>query len=381
MFGRLYTYQLKMLAGQKWIIGWNFLFPLVLATAFFLGFGNLISDDPDSMSTIDIGIVSTTSADSPFISIIDELSKETDGDVKLLNATTYTSKEEAIKAMNKGTISGFYLVSDIGIETIVPFNGYDATILNEIVREYENKKAVLEDIMRDHPENMESAVQMISQDLNIIEEHDFGCNTSPYIQYFYSLLAMASLFGSWISTAMLEVICADKSEHGKRFECSPSGKLTAILAGMLAGLTFQSLSNIVTVLYIEYVLGINLGAPLLNIALITTLGSAVGIASGVLIGALCNNERLRVSLPIIYSMVCSFLSGLMWLQIKQIIESNCPIVNRLNPAALLTDSLYVLATYGKIHEYYLDIATMLIIIVICLIISTISLRRRKYASL
>ena len=100
MFGRLYTYQLKMLAGQKWVIGWNFLFPLVLATAFFLGFGNLISDDPDSMSTIDIGIVSTTSEDSPFISVIDELSKETNGDVKLLNATTYTSKEEAIKAWN-----------------------------------------------------------------------------------------------------------------------------------------------------------------------------------------------------------------------------------------------------------------------------------------
>lgn len=39
MFGRMFIYKLKELVRNRFLIGWNFLFPLVLATAFYLGFG------------------------------------------------------------------------------------------------------------------------------------------------------------------------------------------------------------------------------------------------------------------------------------------------------------------------------------------------------
>ena len=58
-----------------------------------------------------------------------------------------------------------------------------------------------------------------------------------------------------------------------------------------------------------------------------------------------------------------------------------PIINRINPAALLTDCLFVRATYGKTDVYYRDIFTMLVLIAACLIISAMFLRRRKYVSL
>ncbi len=59
MFGRIYVYKLKEIIRNVYVVGWNVIFPIVLATAFYLGFGNLISDDPDSFKTINVGYVNT----------------------------------------------------------------------------------------------------------------------------------------------------------------------------------------------------------------------------------------------------------------------------------------------------------------------------------
>ena len=346
MFGRIYLYKLKELVRNRYLVGWNFIFPLVLATAFYLGFGNLIKDDPDTFKTLDVGYVNTNQVESNFSTMLDELSKTTSEHEQVLEVHNFDSKAAAMTAMGNEEIYGIYIETDGDIETIVPYNGFRATTLNQIVREYENKLTLIETVSKDHPENLQTAVDMVTSDLSIIREHDFGNNTSPYLQYFFSLIAMASLFSSWISTSMLEGMCANMTEQGKRFECAPTSKIMAIVAGILAGLTLQSASNALVVVYVEYILNISLGAPLLNIIALTTLGS-----------------------------------GLMWHQIRQIIESKCPILNRINPACLLVDCLYTRATYGMTDAYYRDITIMITMIIGSLIISAFFLRRRQYVSI
>ena len=381
MFGRIYLYKLKELVRNRYLVGWNFIFPLVLATAFYLGFGNLIKDDPDTFKTLDVGYVNTNQVESNFSTMLNELSKTTSEHEQVLEVHEFDSKNAAMAAMKNEEINGIYIEADGDIETIVPYNGFRATTLNQIVREYENKLTLIETVAKDHPEKLQTAVDMVSSDLSIIKEHDFGNNTSPYLQYFFSLIAMASLFSSWISTSMLEGMCANMTEQGKRFECAPTSKIMAIVAGILAGMTLQSISNAVVVVYVEYILNISLGAPLWNIIAITTLGSGLGISAGVLIGSFIKNERLLVAVPLAFTMTCSFCSGLMWHQIRQYIESIAPIFNRINPASLLVDCLYTRATYGKTDMYYQDITIMSCMIIGSLIISAFLLRRRKYVSL
>lgn len=382
MFGRIYIYKLKELARNRFLVGWNFLFPIVLATAFYMGFGNMIAEDPDTFKAIDVGYVNTGDVDTSFTLMLDELSKENDDHEKILNVHEYPSKEEALKDLKgEDGLYGIYVDDNGDVETIVPFNGYKTTTLNQIVREYENKVTLIENIAKDHPDKLESSMEMISGDLKVLKEHEFGNNTSQYLQYFFALIAMASLFSSWISTAMLEGMCANLTERGKRFECSPASKLLSIAAGILAGLTLQAVSNAIVVVYVEYILKINLGAPLLNIIFLTTLGSGLGISAGVLMGSLIRNERLLVVVPLAFTMTCSFCSGLMWHQIRQLIEANFPILNKINPAALLVDCLYTRAAYGKTDIYYQDIYIMSGMIAGCLIISAFLLRRRKYVSL
>lgn len=381
MFLRIFVYKLKELSRKYWLVGWNFVFPLVLATAFFLGFGNLIKEDPDTLQTIDVGYVNQLDKSAGFEQALEELSKENDEGTTLLNLHNYSSKDEALEAMNSDEIFGFYLESQDEIETVVRSNSYVSTIMNEIVREYNNYTDVINDITKKHPEKVAAAMDTISSNNSFISEHSFGQNTSQYLQYFYALLAMTSLFSSWISTSMLEGMCANMSERGKRVECSPTSKFVSISAGILAGTLLQIVSNIIVVIYIEYILGINLGIPMSTMIILCSIGSGLGISFGVLMGSMIRNERLLVTVPLFFTMICSFFSGLMWGQIKQIIQYQCPIINKINPAALLTDAMYLRATYGPTAEFYQDTYIMCAMIVACLIISTIFLRRRKYVSL
>lgn len=382
MFGRMFIYKLKELVRNRFLIGWNFLFPLVLATAFYLGFGNMIKDDPDSFKAIDVGYVNIAGEETNFHKVIGELSVETGDHADILNVREYISEEEAMKDLKgEGGIYGIYVDDGNEIKTIVPFNGYRATALNQIVREYENKITLIGNIAKDHPENLDTALELVTKDMNIAKEYDFGSGISLYLQYFFALIAMASLFGSWISTEMVEGMCANHTEKGKRFECAPVSKLMSIASGVLAGASMQAVSNAIVVIYIEYVLKIKFGIPLWNVILITTLGSGLGISMGVLIGALVKNKRLFDIIPIVFSMTCSFCSGLMWDQIRQMIQANAPILNKINPAALLVDCLYTRATYGTIDVYYQDIGIMSIMIIGALTISAVLLRRRRYVSL
>ena len=45
MFWHMLHYRIKQIVRTKWLIGWTLLFPLILATAFNAGFGNLIRQD------------------------------------------------------------------------------------------------------------------------------------------------------------------------------------------------------------------------------------------------------------------------------------------------------------------------------------------------
>ena len=162
MFLRIFIYKLKELSRKYWLVGWNFVFPLVLATAFFLGFGNLIKEDPDTLQTFDVGYVNELDESAGFEQVLEELSEENDEGTVLLNLQTYSSKNDAIKAMNSDEIYGFYVESEDGIETVIRFNGYVSTIMNEIVREYNNYSDVISDISKDHPEKVADAIDAIS---------------------------------------------------------------------------------------------------------------------------------------------------------------------------------------------------------------------------
>ena len=391
MFLHVFCYQLKNLFRKKYIIGWNLLFPLVLATAFYIGFGHMVTKDPNAFQTIAAGYAEVQSVSGIpeegtesgnaeiFLKILEQL--QTEGGKNMIDLTRYHSEKEAREALLDGQIEGYYLNEGGTLSLHIREEGVNSTILSQILKQYRSACTMEKRIAENHPSRLLQTIAGLSVNREYLEEYTPGRQISPYLQFFFALLAMSSMYASWIATTMMESMCANLSECGKRFESSGAGKFPSILAGALAGTIFQTVSNAITVLYIEYVLHISFQAPFPEIMMIMGLGSAVGIGFGILFGTLFQREALRVAIPLTFSMVSSFLSGLMMGQMKQLVENAVPVLNRINPAAVFTDSLYVLASYGKNRQYWLDVLSMAGMVIVTLSISAVILRRRQYASI
>lgn len=66
---------------------------------------------------------------------------------------------------------------------------------------------------------------------------------------------------------------------------------------------------------------------------------------------------------------------------KYMIDKNIPIINKVNPASMITDGFYSLYYYDTLDRYFFNIASLLIFAFIMIGISMFSLRRQKYDSI
>ena len=80
-------------------------------------------------------------------------------------------------------------------------------------------------------------------------------------------------------------------------------------------------------------------------------------------------------------MFLNFLAGLMMGNMKYIIEKACPIVNRINPAAIISDCFYSICAYNDTDMYFRCIISTAIWTVVLAVASIFVLRREKYANL
>lgn len=66
---------------------------------------------------------------------------------------------------------------------------------------------------------------------------------------------------------------------------------------------------------------------------------------------------------------------------KYIVDKNVPIINKINPASMITDGFYSLYYYDTLDRYFFDIASLLIFAFLMIGISYFSLRKQKFEKL
>ena len=387
MFLHLLVYKFKEIFGKKWIIAWTLIFPLILGTAFYAGFGNLIKNDVSEFSPIRVALVTDDSSGSfsKMVRLLSEKTDKSDGGTSQMFYLTETNRDKAETLLNKGRITGIYYDDKNGKPSLsVSDSGIDQTILSEFLRTYINDEKVMVDMSTTGmaKETMAKVGAELANTENLSEVTFKAKPVSPYMQYFFSLLAMASMFSSWMSVIFMSHISAEKSSIGLRFECSPTHKIQAIAASTVVGITLEFFSNIIIVSYLRFGLGLYFGAPIGYVILITTLGGALGITSGLAISSLtAGNKTMDIVIPLAFSMTSSFLSGLMVGNMRQIVELYCPIINRINPSSVFTDALYVAGTYGINATYWRDVIVLIVMILLFMVVASIRLSRRSYDSI
>ena len=66
---------------------------------------------------------------------------------------------------------------------------------------------------------------------------------------------------------------------------------------------------------------------------------------------------------------------------KYIIDTAVPIVNKINPASMITDGFYALYYYSGLERYWVNVISLIIFSIVLIALSTIALRRQKYDSI
>ena len=207
-------------------------------------------------------------------------------------------------------------------------------------------------------------------------------DADPFSQYFYNLLAMACLYTSMGGVLVATHNQANLSDLGMRKCLSPTHKLKSIVSELIATSTYEFALNFIGFIYVAYVLKVDIASRLPLAILTTFVGCLTGVSLGFFIGSFGQKSQdFKQGMIFAVTMPLCFLSGLMMGNMKIIIQNNCPILNKINPATIITDSFYSLAIYESYDRFIFDIISLLIFVIIFIMAGFLMTRRKKYASL
>lgn len=393
MFIHNFKYSLKTLFRNKALIFWTFAFPIILGTFFNMAFSNIESSE--KLDIINIAIIKNDDFNNNeiFKTAFEELSDKNNDD--RLFETRYTTEEEAKKLLEDEEIVGYMkLVNDVpklifttsGInETIFKYVSEEITQTSNIIKylsEEEIKKEMIAGNYNIDYESIYNRVIELTEEDNVRLNNVSNSNLSYTMIEFYTLIAMACLYGGILGAVAINQNLANMTNQGKRVSVSPTSKGKIILSSVLASYITQLVGVALLFLYTIFVLKVDYGNKLgLDIAL-AMAGSLAGLSLGVAVATtIKSNDNVKTGIIIAITMLGCFLSGMMGITMKYIIDKNIPIINKLNPASMITDGFYSLYYYDTLDRYIFDIGSLLIFALILIAISYISLRRQKYDSI
>ena len=392
MFKHNLKYNLKTLFKSKALIFWTYAFPLILGTFFYLAFHDI--EKNETFKAIPIAVVENASWQNNDIwkSTINSLSNEDDNQVF---KTSYKTLEEAESLLEEGDITGYLLLEESIPKVIIKENGTSETILKSVIESINSNINIIKDYIEirvkeeiknnnyasiDYESISREALSMLEIENNI---KDITNNNMSYtmIEY-YTLIAMAALYGGILGMVAINKCLANMGNIGKRVSVSPTKKRTIILSSALASYIAQVVGVALLFLYTIFVLKVDYGTNLPLIILLSLVGSLTGLSLGIAISSILKtSENTKLGIILAITMTGCFLSGMMGITMKYIIDKNVPLVNMLNPAALITDGFYALYHYDTLTRYWRNIISLLIISIILILISIKALRRNKYDSI
>ena len=396
MFIHNFKYALKTLFRDKMLIFWTFAFPIILGTFFNMAFSNI--ENSEKLEIIDIAIVDNDEFQNNelYKEALKTLSDEENAD-RLFN-TRYVTEEEAKQLLEKNEITGYMILEEDTPKVVVTTSGINETILKYVVEEIATNGQIVESLMDkeinkelssgnynlyklDYKKIYENVLEK-TQNREVRITNISNNNLSYTMIEFYTLIAMACLYGGILGMVAINKNLANMSSNGKRVSVAPTTKGKVIFSSILASYITQLVGLTLLFIYTIFVLKVDYGTNLPLIILLGIVGSLAGLSMGLAIGTILKtNENVKTGIVIAVTMLGCFLSGMMGITMKYIIDTNAPIINKINPASMITDGFYSLYYYDTLDRYYFNIISLLIFSIIMILISYTSLRRQKFENL
>lgn len=376
MILRLYFMRLKCLFRNRESIFWSALFPIFLSFVFSLVFSGF--ESAEQYTTINIAFVDATDQ-----SYILDAAKEAkfceDTDMFKIQEV---SENEARNLLMEGEITG-YIIDGEKPSVYIGGSGIEATILKSFVDNYLQAAKKISVVASVNPEKVQQIINETMKSTDYINDTNVNGKKPNYtLIYYYALLSLACLCGCNFGITEISDIQADKSANGARINVAPVHKLKLLICNICAAITVQILCVLVAIAFMVNVLSIDFGTRALLVVLTCVLGSICGVTFGAMLRAVIKkNEKTVNAISNAVVLLLSFLTGLMNPEVKYMVADHIPFFAKINPANLITDSLYYLYYFDSLEKYWCNLICMVVVTLVFVTITYFVTRRRQYASI
>lgn len=380
MFIHLFRYRIKSLLRGKEVVFWSLIYPILLATLFYVTFGASIGKDT-SFEIADVAVVITDKANvaGDFIDVISTV--EYNEDEKMFNVHE-CNESEAKELLAKGEVIGIvYLEEELKLE--FTGSGLYQSILKIFTDSYKRNVAIYTDLYTLAPERVEAVNAVMTETRDYLHDVSIaGADADPDINYFYAVIAMTCMFGCFIGVQLGYELQANSSPLAARKCMAATHRLKMIVADMMAAFSLDFINIIIVTIFIKYVLRINICDKPIPYLIVCAFGSIVGIAVGQFSTIVARGKQnLQIAISLTFSLTSCFLGGLMISKMEHIVAVYAPIINMLNPAALISNAFYCLANYSDYRRVSISIITLGIEALVLTLFSYLCARRIRHADI
>jgi ABC-2 type transport system permease protein len=375
---RHYLGRVKILLRSKGNLFWTFVFPLCLGLFFHMGFGNLTSRP--TFASVDVFIAS----DKTDLELVANMkaAEYAPGEPLFIVNEEY-NLEELETLLQEEKLTGYIFSEEGKINYRINENGLSQTITKSFLDEYLQATSFFLEIETLDPDKQAEILADMGKDNVFLQEISVSNNpvTNAFVIYFYALIAMSCMFGSYWGIGLIFDLEADNSPLATRVSVAPTSKMKLIILYFLAALTIHFAGNIVLITYLKFILGVEFSRSIFLIMLATLFGTIAGIAMGAMFSALIRgNYGKKEGIMTVLSLLLSALSGLMSVDVKYFVDKNIPFLSYLNPASLVTDSFYSLYYFSDLTRYFRSLGILAILSILMILATYLKIRRTRYDS-
>jgi len=341
-------YQGKNLFRDAGFSFWSLIYPLIMAVFFYITISGVMNLE---LENINVGIDS----ENPISYILEE--------IEFLNVHK-VHEDEVFKKLDD-EIDAF-IDDDLNIK--VKESGINQTIIKEVVEQIRQMKKL------NRP----------------FDKYDFSVDyilgrnqkANSLVIVFYSLIAMVSTYGVFAGIEVVNLIQANLSNIGARINITPLKKSKFLLSGVIVALLLNLFANSILLIFIKYVLKLNLFSEIKYSAILIIMGNLFGVALGVFIGSSNKkSDSVKIIMAITITLFLSFASGMMNPQIKVMIDEKAPILGKINPISIITNNLYRINLLNSTKSVGEGILILSLYCVALIFTSYIFLRGKNYDSI
>ena len=380
---------IKLSLRSREIVIWTMIFPLLLSTLFYFAFGKL--DEAEMLSPIPVAVVEDEAyAESPAMAeLLDTLAK---GEEPLLIVNSCETEKSALQLLEEGRVDGCIQIQNEKPSLIVKEEGMNQTILRQVLNQYQQTAyGITTAMVQAQSAGDMEAMQIVMEALESSTEGGESMvehvsltrgQPSDVLGFFYSLLGMVCLFGSFQGITAIYNLQANQSALGARRCISPRKYSIEMIGSISGGALVHIIAVWVALAFLAFVLKIDFGGRLTLAAVGCMAGSLTGVAMGTFLGSFPRmNINAKIGLSVTVSLLLCFLSGLMMGGINYWIHQNIPVLSWINPAARLVDALQSLYYFDSLTTFWLNTGLLFGFAILFFALSALRLRRYQYESI